>query len=140
MCNLRYQTLELNYTHLIQSNSTLISCNLLHLSSSLIVLPFLPNGFLQSSHLQLMEHPAPPWKQSQYFFRHPDFLQVHFLLIRSIGHLISCSTDSCPASNVWTGLKGKTGAVLGAPCIGLLRQGLHPHDSVQCDPEAKHTQ
>uniref|UniRef100_A0A0A9DX32 Uncharacterized protein n=1 Tax=Arundo donax TaxID=35708 RepID=A0A0A9DX32_ARUDO len=41
-----------------------------------------------------MEHPAPPWKQSQYFLRQPDFLQVHFLLTRSIGDLISCSAES----------------------------------------------
>lgn len=40
----------------------------------------LPSKFLQSTHLQLSEQRMFAWKHSQYFLRHPDFLQWHPLL------------------------------------------------------------
>ena len=40
----------------------------------------LPSKFLQSMHLQFSEQRMLAWKHSQYFLRHPDFLQWHPLL------------------------------------------------------------
>lgn len=37
----------------------------------------LPSKFLQSRHLQASLHRTLAWKHSQYFFKHPDFLQWH---------------------------------------------------------------
>ena len=38
---------------------------------------FSPLQFLHPSHLQRSEHITPCWKHSQYFFWHPDLLQLH---------------------------------------------------------------
>ena len=35
-----------------------------------------PGRFMQLTHLHTSEHRMPAWKHSQYFFRHPDFLQL----------------------------------------------------------------
>lgn len=45
-----------------------------------VFLSSLPSKFLQSIHLQFSEHSILAWKHSQYFLRHPDFLQWHPLL------------------------------------------------------------
>ena len=39
--------------------------------------------FLQSTHLHMSEHRMLAWKHSQYFFRHPLFLQLQPLLCRT---------------------------------------------------------
>lgn len=44
------------------------------------LLSSLPSKFLQSMHLQFSEQRTLAWKHSQYFLRHPDFLQLHPLL------------------------------------------------------------
>lgn len=57
----------------------------------------LPSKFLQSTHLQLSEQRMFAWKHSQYFFKHPDFLQWHPLLCLPIS---GCSpTSSCKTKN-----------------------------------------
>ena len=47
-----------------------------------VAAPGIPGRFLQSRHLHTSEHGMAAWKHSQYFLRHPDFLQWHPLLCR----------------------------------------------------------
>lgn len=50
-----------------------------------------PSKFLQSQHLQFSLHRMPAWKHSQYFFKHPDFLQLHPLLCLPAAGSSSCA-------------------------------------------------
>jgi hypothetical protein len=47
------------------------------LLSRRILLSREPSKFLHSQHLQFSPQKIFAWKHSQYFFRHPDFLQAH---------------------------------------------------------------
>lgn len=105
----------------------------------------LPSKFLQSTHLQFSEQTMPAWKHSQYFFKHPLFLQLHPLLWRAFGRATGAPTSSASSSILGRnalGLRSRMDSIADwrlSSFVLLLQQLLQLHPS-QYLPEAKHSQ
>jgi len=102
----------------------------------------LPSKFLQSTHLQFSEHVMPAWKHSQYFFRHPLFLQLHPLLCRAGGAPATSSAGPAIFGRNALGFLSKMDSIAAwrtSSWLALLKQLLQLHPS-QYNPEEKHSQ